>query len=146
MSESVICETKKFNWSNWLINKTFKKTQKMVLRLRVKNHFADRYLIDMHMRWDASSRERKSQHRGRRIWDQPKIIYVPFDWHCICSVYLICLKCSGVLFPNGHFQPTPFPNLSNALSLTPLISLCLSLSVSHSLPTPHSVFTFCHLI
>jgi hypothetical protein len=139
MSESVICETKKFNWSNWLINKTFKKTQKMVPRLWVKNHFADRHLIDMRVRWDASSREWKSQHRGWRIWDPPKIIYIPFDWRCICSVYLICLKYSGVLFPNGHFQPTPFPNLSNVLSLTPLISL--SLSVSRSLPTPHSVFT-----
>jgi len=34
---------------------------------------------------------------------------------------------------NGHFQPTPFPFLSNVLSLTPLIHCSLSLSLSLSL-------------
>jgi hypothetical protein len=32
-------------------------------------------------------------------------------------------------FTNGHFQPTPFPFLSNAPSLTPLIYRSLSLSL-----------------
>ncbi len=59
--------------------------------------------------------------------------------------HLIYMKYSGVLFPNDHFEPTPFPYPSNALSLTPLIGCSLSLSPSLSVCS-HSVSTSWHLI
>ncbi len=83
--------------------------------------------------WDTWSRVQMSQHRAWRIWDPPKIINIPFDWHRVCPFHLICLKFSGILFPNSHFQPTPFLNLSNALFITLLIWSFLSLSPSLSL-------------
>jgi hypothetical protein len=83
--------------------------------------------------WDALSKDQMSQHREWRIWDPPKIINIPFDLHCICSIHLIYLKYSGVLFFNGYFQSTVFLNPSNAPSLTLLISLSLSLSAYSSL-------------
>ncbi len=93
---------------------------------------------------DALSREQKSQHREWRVWDSHEIINTPFDWHCICSIHLIYLKYSGVLFPNGHFEPTPFLNPSNAPSLTLLIRCSLSLSLSlcllHTLFSPVAIW------
>jgi len=73
-----------------------------------------------------------------RIWDPHKMIGS-------LLILLICFaKYTQVsFFTVGHFQPTPFPFLSNALSLTQLIcsSLSLTLSLSLSLLTPHSVYT-----
>jgi hypothetical protein len=53
----------------------------------------------------------------------------------ILLILLICFSKNTQVsfFTNGHFQPTPFPFLSNAPSLTPLIRHSHSLSLSLSL-------------
>ncbi len=53
-------------------------------------------------------------------FEPPKIIYIPFDWRSICSIYLIYLKYSGVLFPMVISQPMPLLIFSPTLCL----SLC----------------------
>ncbi len=62
------------------------------------------------------------------------ILFIQFIWNTQAS-----------LFPPAIFQPTPFPNLSNALYLTPLICFSMLLFISPPL-TPHSTLTCPHLI
>jgi hypothetical protein len=62
------------------------------------------------------------------------------DLSCLTDSLLILLICvtkntQVSFFTYGHFQPTPFPHLSDALSLTLLICLSLSLSLSAYSPT-----------
>ncbi len=119
----------KIGWKSFF----FMKKQKSEKKFSILT-FLQQWLCQMwDLWWDTWSRVQMSQHRARRIWDPPKIINIPFDWHRVCPFHLICLKFSGILFPNSHFQPTPFLNLSNALFLTLLIWSFLSLSRSLSL-------------
>jgi hypothetical protein len=66
-----------------------------------------------------------------RIRDPPKLIDSLF-------VLMICIdKYTQVFdFTNGHLLPTPWPVLTNAPSLTPLICYSLSLSPSLSSDSP----------
>ncbi len=57
-----------------------------------------------------------------------RLLISHFDWRFVCSIHLIYLKYSGVLF-NSHFQPTPFLYPPNTPSLTLLICCSLSLSL-----------------
>ncbi len=87
------------------------------------------------LRWNMSSWEQMLRHQwNRRIWDPPKMI--DSLW-----ILLICWAQNTQVsfFPNGHFQPMPFPFLSNSPSLTLLIHCSLSLSPFSF--SPHSVFT-----
>ncbi len=40
--------------------------------------------------------------------EPPNIIYNPFDWHSTCSIYLVYLKYSGVLWQRSFLNPHHF--------------------------------------
>ncbi len=85
--------------------------------------------------WDIVLWERMLRHqRNWRIWNPSNLIDSLF-------IKLICITKNTQVFnfSFGHFWPTPLPFLSNPPSLTLLICCSLSLSLSPSLLTPHSI-------
>ncbi len=88
--------------------------------------------------WNMLSWEQMLQHLWNwRIWDPPNLIGSLF-------VLLICIDKNTQVFnfTYSHFWPTPFPFLTNALSLTSLIGCTVSLSLSLSSDSPQC-FNLC---
>ncbi len=100
---------------------------------KIESNFDEKTLPVVVAQWRSGETwERMLRHQWNgRIWDPPKIY--PF-W--LTAYWFVTKNTPVSLCTNGHFQPTPFPLLSNAPSLALLIHRSLSISPPFSACSP----------